>query len=153
MRHLIAGASGIVVGACVGTSLFCATFFTKKYDSYNLDPLGRAGAFAAHLARYVRAAEFVIGLSTGSIVLLVGSSAFHAQGGHLPWFYASPLILLAYCVLYGVAFMVSLIYGYEEVEHGNPHTALIYALNQTFGFGSLLCFCIGYFWLILTVTI
>jgi|ERR1035437_439176 hypothetical protein len=152
MPHVVAGLSGIVVGALFGAAMFCAMYFTKKYDSYNLDPQSRAGAFAPHLARYLRAAEFTIGLATGSIVLLVGSSALHSQGGHLPWFYASPLILLAYCVLYGVAFMVSLIYGYEEVEHGNPHTDLAYALNQTFGFSSLACFCVGYFWLVVTVT-
>ena len=74
------------------------------------------------LGRYLRAAEFIIGLATGSIVLLVGSSALHGNGEHLPWFYASPLLLLGLCVLYGVFFMVWLIYGYEMYQHDNVHT-------------------------------
>ena len=51
---------------------------------FNLDPQNRPGAFEPFLAKYVRASEYVIGLATGSIVLLVGSSALHAQSGRLP---------------------------------------------------------------------
>jgi hypothetical protein len=84
------------------------------------------------------ASEYIIGLATGSIVLLVGSSALHGQSGRLPWFYASPLLLLAFCVIYGVAFMVWLIYNYEERQHGNPHTRFAYAFSLTLGFFSRL---------------
>ena len=118
---------------------------------FNLDPQNRPGAFEPFLAKYVRASEYVIGLATGSIVLLVGSSALHAQSGRLPWFYASPLLLLAFCVIYGVGFMVWLIYNYEEHQHGNPHTRFAYALSLSLGFSSLACFCVGYVWLIIRV--
>jgi L-malate glycosyltransferase len=37
-------------------------------------------SISALLARYIRLAEYVIGAATGSIVLIVGSSAFHGQG-------------------------------------------------------------------------
>ncbi len=72
--------------------------------------------------------------------------------GRLPWFYASPLLILAGSVLAGVLFMVFLTQQYEMVQHGNPHTAKAYALIETFGFTSLLLFVIGYFWLIVVVT-
>jgi hypothetical protein len=52
--------------------------------------------------------------STGSIVLLVGSSAFHGQGGRLPWFFASPLLLLSASVLFGLLFMAWMILNYED---------------------------------------
>jgi hypothetical protein len=74
------------------------------------------------LQKYLHLAEFMIGLATGSIVLLIGSSIFHGKDGHLPSFYASPLLILAASVLLGLAFMALLILNYEEVKHGNPHT-------------------------------
>lgn len=48
--------------------------------------------------------------------------------------------------------MVALILGYEDVQHGNPHTPEAYALNETLGFSSLVLFVIGYIWLIFAVT-
>jgi hypothetical protein len=82
----------------------------------------------------------------------VGSSALHGQGGHLPWFYASPLIILSACVLCGLSFMACLILNAEENAHGNPHTALRYATSEATGFSCLFLFFVGYFWLILAVT-
>ena len=70
----------------------------------------------------------------------------------MPWFYASPLLILAGSVLAGIAFMVFLILNYEMVQHGNPHTAKAYALIETLGFSSLCLFVIGYVWLIVSVT-
>jgi hypothetical protein len=142
----------VIVGPVVVGAVFAACYFTKEHAAYNLDPLAKPGAFEPLLSKYIRAAEFVIGLATGSIVLLVGSSALHAQGGRLPWFYASPLLLLAWCVVLGVAFIVWLIHSYEEYQHGNPHTKLIYTISETLGFGSLSCFCLGYVVLIFIVT-
>jgi hypothetical protein len=120
--------------------------------AYNLDPKAKENAFEPFLQKYIRAAEFVIGLATGSIVLLVGSSALHAQGGHVPWFYASPLLLLGWSVIFGVAFIVWLIRSYEEYQHGNPHTKQIYTISETLGFGSVVCFCLGYILLVFLVT-
>jgi hypothetical protein len=94
----------------------------------------------------------MIGAATGSIVLIIGSSAFHGQGGRLPWFYASPLLLIAASVVYGICFMACQILTYEEVLHGNPHTAWQYALNEALGFSSLLCFMVGYIWIVLSST-
>jgi hypothetical protein len=102
--------------------------------------------------RYLRLAEFMIGAASGSIVLIVGTSALHGQGGKLAWFYASPLLLIAASVVYGVGFMACRILTYEEVLHGNPHTANNYALNETLGFSSLICFVAGYIWLVVAAT-
>jgi hypothetical protein len=102
--------------------------------------------------RYIRLAEFMIGAATGSIVLIIGSSAFHGQGGRLPWFYASPLVLIAARVVYGICFMACQILIHEEVLHGNPHSAAQYALNQTLGFSSLICFIDGSLWLVFSAT-
>ena len=86
------------------------------------------------------------------LLSLIGSSVLRGTNGHLAWFYASPLLVLAGCVLTGIAFMVSLVHGYENYQHGNPHTAKYYALNETLGFGSLGLFVIGYIWLIVVAT-
>lgn len=150
--HPFPGFSGVSLGFLTFVGIYLLAYFTKEFDSYNLDAKAKPGAFDPFLARYLRAAEFVIGLATGSIVLLVGSSALHGNGGHLPWFYASPLLLLGICVLYGVFFMVWLIYGYEMYQHANPHTKAKYALSEALGFSALLCFALGYIWLIIAVT-
>jgi hypothetical protein len=152
MIHFIPGFTGLMLGLLIFFGIGTISYLTKKYETYNLDPMNKPGAFDPFLTRYIRAAEFIIGLATGSIVLLVGSSALHGQGGHLPWFYASPLLLLAFCVIYGIAFMIWLIFHYEDHQHGNPHTRFAYALSETLGFSSLLCFCSGYIWLIFRVT-
>lgn len=124
----------------------------KKIPSYNLDPKGEKGAFEPLLQKYLRLAEFTIGLATGSIVLLVGSSVLHGKDGRLPPFYRPPLVLLAGSVLWGLVFMVSLILSYEDWQHGNPHTAGAYARIESLGFTALLLFFVGYLWLIVVVT-
>jgi len=116
MWHPFAGFSGTVLGALIFVGLYLLLYFTKEFEVYNLDPKDKPGAFEPFLARYLRASEFVIGLATGSIVLLIGSSALHGQSGHLPWVYASPLLLLSWCVLYGVVFMVWLILHYKAIS-------------------------------------
>jgi len=152
MLHPPPGTSGVVTSVGVFLAISLLAYLTRGPGPFNLDPQNKPGAFEPFLAKYVRAGEYVIGLATGSIVLLVGSSALHGQSGRLPWFYASPLLLLAFCVIYAVGFMVWLIYNYENHQHGNPHTRLRYSLSLSLGFSALACFCVGYVWLILRVT-
>ena len=142
----------MILGIVILLGIGAASYFTKEFESYNLDPRARPGAFEPFLLKYIRVSEFIIGLATGSIVLLVGSSALHGQGGRLPWFYRSPLLLLAWSVVYGVGFMVWLIFHYEEYQHDNPHTRLAYTISENLGFSSLVCFGLGYIWLIFQVT-
>jgi hypothetical protein len=125
---------------------------TKKYPAYNLGPGGDPHDYEPIMNRYIRLAEFMIGAASGSIVLIVGTSALRGQGGKLAWFYASPLLLIAASVVYGVGFMACQILTYEEVLHGNPHTANNCALNETLGFSSLICFVVGYIWLVFATT-
>ena len=152
MFHPFPGFSGVVLGAAIFVVIFLFSYYTKKFQAYNFDPQGKPGAFEPFMTRYLRLAEFIIGLATGSIVLLVGSSALHGQSGHLPWIYASPLLLLSWCVLFAIIFMVWLILHYEGHLHGDTHTRLAYSLNETFGFSAVLCFALGYTWLIIAVT-
>src|SRR5438477_11278744 len=155
MPHLFPGFSGIAVG--LGTfALVCVVVClrTGKFSSFDFDPLGEKGEFEKLLAIYIRAAEFIIGLASGSIVLLVGSSAFRA-GGRLPWSFASPLFVLGICIMYGILFMVFETFDYEAYRHDPTRTSykrFKYIRNQTLGFAALLCFCIGYSWLIVLVT-
>jgi len=151
MPHPFPGFSGLAVAVGLLTLIWIVSYKTKEHQSFNLDPQGVPGAFEPLLAKYIRASEFLVGLATSSIVLLVGSSAFRSTG-HLPWTYASPLVLLAFCVLYGVLFMTLLIFNYENVQHGNPHTRFEYSRSEALGFSSLSCFCLGYLWLVLVVT-
>ncbi len=151
--RLPSGFSGIITSLVVPVLLWCVFYSQrKKIRAYNLDPQGRPGAFEPLLQKYLHLAEFTIGLATGSIVLIVGASFLHGKDGRLPWFYANPLLTLAGSVLAGIVFMAFLILSYEEVQHGNPHTAFAYAAIQTAGFTSLLLFIVGYVWLIVAVT-
>jgi hypothetical protein len=150
---MFAGFWGIVTAVGVPVVIGAICYATRrKTPAYNLDPLGKPGAFEPLLQKYLRLGEFTIGLATGSVVLLVGSSVLHGKDGHLPSFYASPLLILAASVLLALAFMAYLILSYENVQHGNPHTAKAYSLSETLGFSSLLLFCVGYVWLIIEVT-
>jgi hypothetical protein len=152
MCHPFAGFTGVVLGPMILGSIVSVLYRSKKFKVYDLDPKGKPGAFEPLLAKYIRAAEFVIGLASGSIVLLVGSSFLHKPRGHLPWIFASPLLLLGWSVVCGVFFIVWLIFSYEEYQHGNPHTDKVYTISETLGFGSLACFCLGYVLLIFLIT-
>ncbi|SRR5712692_5001898 len=151
MVHLFPGFSGLAFGLAICPTLWIVSYCLKKHKAYNLDPQGIPGAFAPHLANYIRATEYMLTLATASIVLLAGSSALHPNG-HLPWFFASPLVLLAFSVVYGILFMVLLILNYEQVQHGNPHTAFEYSRSEALGFSALLCFCLGYLLLVFLIT-
>jgi hypothetical protein len=116
---------------------------TSAEGPFTFEPKGQPGSFEPRLANYVRAVEYLLGLATGTIVLLVGSAALHPNG-KLPWVFASPLIVLAFCVVYGILFMALMIYNYEEFLHHNNYTRARYVRSQALGFSALTCFCFGY---------
>lgn len=147
------GISGIVVtlGIAIVVGLVVA-IRSRMYPAFAFGPPGQPGAFEPVLARYLRLAEFTIGLATGSIVLLVGSSTLRGNAGHLPWYYASPLLLLAGCVLFGVGFMLWIQFRYQQFQFGVPYRRYAYCITKTLGFSSALSFCTGYIWLIVAVT-
>jgi hypothetical protein len=149
---MLPGTIGAVVAVLLFASIASVSRAMKKLSVYNLEPGGKAGAFEPLLVKYIRLAEFVIGLATGSIVLLVGSTVLHEKGGHLPAFYANPLVIIAFSAIYGVGFMAWMIYIHEQNQHGNPHTRFQYVLSESLGLSALLCFMSGYLWLIIAVT-
>ena len=153
MRYVPPGTAGFCVGLCL---LLLVTYIadkrTPQSQTFTFEHHGIPGAFEPRLANYVRAVEYLLGLATGSIVLLIGSSALHPTG-KLPWVLASPLIVLSFCVVYGVLFMVLLIFSYEEFLHHNNYTRARYVTNQGLGFSALVCFCLGYLWLVCSVSL
>jgi hypothetical protein len=120
MCHPFPGFTGLVTAILILVIAGLAALFGKEPDSYNIDPRGVEGTFEPILARYLRIAEFIVGLDTGSIVLIVGSAALHGQSGRLPWVYASPLLLLSSSVIYGVIFMACLIMNDENAPRTPP---------------------------------
>jgi hypothetical protein len=150
--NCFAGERAVITGSLIPPALWCVAFYTKKDVNFYLDANGKEGAFEPFLAKYLKLAEIMIGLATGSIVLLVGSSALHGEPGHVPKSYASPLFLLAFTVLYGLLFSVWMTFHYEMYQHDQKHPRWAYALSETLGFSGISCFVIGYVWLIVRAT-
>ncbi|MBI3663397.1 MAG: hypothetical protein HY234_10155 [Acidobacteria bacterium] len=139
------GVPGLLVGLAIFLFLWLRASLSVKGETFLFEPRG-PGSFEPLLQRYTLLAQFIIGLATGSIVLLAGSSVFKS-GGRLPWQYASPLVLLSLSVIYGVCFMGLLLYNYESFLHNQIYTRVAYTRNTALGFSSLFCFAIGYLWL------
>jgi hypothetical protein len=153
MRYIPPGSSGL----CVSLVLLWLIWYvagkqTPQDGQFTFEPRNEPNSFEPRLANYIRAVEFMLGLATGSIVLIAGSSALHSAGT-IPWQFASPLVILAFCVLYGLLFMVLLIFNYEEFLHHSNYTRSRYIRNKALGFSSLTCFCLGYLWLVFAVGI
>lgn len=147
--HLRPGTSGLLVGVGIFLLIWIIAHWRTPEGSYHFDAHGQKGSFEKLLSLYLRVAEVIVGLASGSIVLLVGSSAFRTSG-RLPWVFASPLFILAFCVLYGILFMLFEILNYEGYRHqgAQSYTRFRYARNQALGISTLLCFVIGYFALV-----
>lgn len=153
MDKIPAGFSGFFLSLIIFLVLWASLYRARrKIVAYNLDPKGIEGAFEPLLAKYLRLAEVLVSLATGSIVLIVGSTALRSGNTKLPWVFASPLILLAFSAIYGIAFMAWLTLSYEEYQQGNKHTGFVYSLSETLGYSSIVCFFFGYLGLIWMVT-
>ena len=151
---LFDGFFGIAVGLAMLGITWLAIHLRTKGKAFEFDAEGEKGAFEKLLTTYLDLAKFVLGLAAGSIVLLVGSSAFRANG-RLPSAFASPLFLLGLSIVYGILFMTFLIFNYEHYRHhpgSSSYSRFQYVRNQALGFAALFCFCVGYAWLIVAVT-
>jgi heme/copper-type cytochrome/quinol oxidase subunit 3 len=147
------GLWGIVVGVGVFLALWLLAWLVLKGDTFVMDAKGKEGAFESRLSNYLDIAKFVLGLASGSVVLLIGSTTFHDGGIRLPQSYASPLFLPVLSIVWGLLFMVLETLDYEAYQHkSKPYTRGKYARNNALGFGCLLCFCGGYVWLIVIAT-
>jgi hypothetical protein len=74
------GFYGIVVGVGVLTFIWLVVWLRTQGEAFHFDARGETGAFEKLLANYLDIEKFMIGLASGSIVLLVGSAAFHSAG-------------------------------------------------------------------------
>jgi hypothetical protein len=148
-------------GVATGVGLFAAIWVTIAVATRSapvvFDPGGRFGEFGKTLLpMYLDIAKFVLGLAAGSIVLLVGSLNFNQQHARTLKTFASPLFRVAMSIIYGVLFMILLVFNYEYHLH-RPHdpksySRFKYTRNQSLGFSALACFCISYLWLIAAAT-
>jgi hypothetical protein len=146
--HLRPGIPGLLLGLAFFVGLWVFTyshFKNKELNSFNFEPGGK-GTFSPLLEKYLWLSQFVIGLASGSIVLLAGTSIFKSSG-KLPWEYTSPIVLLALSVVYGLCFLAFLFRDYESFLHGFEYAAVAYSRNLALGFSSLFSFAIGYLWL------
>lgn len=121
------------------------------------DPGGIPGEFGKRLLpMYLDIAKFVLGLAAGSIILLVGSLNITQSNARPLKSFASPLFMVAMSIIYGVLFMILLVFNYERhLHHPNDsrsYTRFEYTRNQSLGFSALACFCISYVWLIVAAT-
>jgi len=145
------GSYGIIVGISLLGLAWLIAWLRIKGESFHFDIHGEKGSFAPLLSSYLDIAKFVLGLASGSIVLLAGSATLRTTS-HVVSYFASPLFLLALSILYGVFFMATMIVNYEGYRHSTqPYTRLKYVTNLALGFSCLLCFSVGYLWLVLNV--
>jgi hypothetical protein len=119
---------------------------TAKHPAFTFEQ--NAGDFDKLLPIFLDIVKVVLSLAAGGIVLVISSTALSATR-KLPPAYGDPLAILAGSVLYGIVFMTLLTVSYEAFKH-NPNSYLraYYVRNQAFGFSGLVCFCVGYIWLI-----
>jgi hypothetical protein len=110
------GFFGIATGLAVWVLTWVVAYWRTVGTSFDFDAQGEKGAFEKLLAVYVDLTKFILGLAAGGIVLLVGSSAFRSNG-RLPESFASPLFLLALSIIYGILFMMFLVFNYEHYRH------------------------------------
>jgi hypothetical protein len=104
---------------------------------------------------YLDIAKFVLDLAAGSIVLLVGSLNINQSNARPLRSFASPLFLVAMSTIYGVLFMILLVFNYERHLHdpdSRSYTRFKYTRNQSLGFSALACFCVSYIWLVVAAT-
>jgi len=148
------GFYGALIGLFSFPVLWWIIYALIPKGPFDMDTDGEKGTFIPLLTMYVDITKFVIGLASTSIALLVGSSIYHTSGtsGSLLLSFVSPLFLLAFSIIWGVCFMPFIALDYEAYRHNEkPYTRAKYSRNQALGFSSLICFALGYIYLILII--
>ncbi|MBA3031350.1 MAG: hypothetical protein FP814_11790 [Desulfobacterium sp.] len=155
MWNTFNGFCGILVAIASFLFIWLLVWLSKRSEDgpFTFDAPGKPGSFEKLLQIYIDILKYVLGLASGSIILLIGSSSFR-KSGYLPSAFASPLVLLTASIFFGLLVMLLLTMGYETYQHNtHPYTKIMYTRNIALGLSSLFCFCIGYAWLIFIVTI
>jgi len=148
---MLTGTSGLIAAATVFIVAWTISYKTTPRGSFEMEPRG-PGSFEPHFSNYVSTTKLIISLAAGSIILMVSYLEVLAkQGADRVSFtrmaVASPLVLLACSIVFGVLFMGMLARSYEGFIHGQPYTRLSYSLNVALGFSTLISFSLGYLWL------
>ena len=138
----VAGVTGALAATAVFAFFYVVTCFSVPKGNYTFEHRG-PGSFEPTLKRYTHLVEFIVGLASGSIVLLGGSSVWQS-GGRLPSKFGSPLVLLAASVVLLVLFLACTTFFYEDWLHNQRQTHHRYRLSVALGFAGLLCFAVGY---------
>ena len=147
---LIPGVPGILVSLAVFLIVVVLVCLRTPAGPFDFDP-----DFDKQLTAYLDIAKFVLGIASGSIVLIVSASTLRANSPgpgaapqKLPFAYASPMAILVMTIVYGVIFMAFIALDFEAFKADNKsYSRPKYVLNQTLAFSSLSCFCLGYAWL------
>src|ERR1700691_1334154 len=132
---LFPGSPGVATAMGLFAFVWLIIFFTSKGKPVVFDPGGKHGEFGKGLLpMYLDIAKFVLGLAAGSIVLLVGSLNLNQSNARPLRAYASPLFLVAMSIIYGVLFMILLVFNYEQHLHhpeSRSYTRFKYTRNQS----------------------
>jgi hypothetical protein len=139
----VAGIKGGLTAAAIFIFFYCVALIFVQRGTYTFEHRG-PGSFEPTLRRYTRLVEFIVGLASGSIVLLAGSSVWQSPSGRLPQKFGSPLVLLAASVVFLVLFLACTTFFYEDWLHHRNQTHHKYRLSVALGFSGLLCFAVGY---------
>lgn len=147
------GFYGIASGAVIFLVLwaFCYCSLKSGPSECEMDPKGEKGAFLPIFDIYKDIAKLVIGLASATIAALIGAAILHEKPGAELFSnsFASPLYLLALCILCGVFFLAFLARDYEAYRHGTKeYTRSKYSINLSLSYSCLSCFGAGYFGLI-----
>jgi hypothetical protein len=141
------GIPGIAVGVGVFIALFVIVWLRLEDASYQFSK-----EFDKLLQIYLDITKFILTMAGGGIVLVVSATIFRSNEPvqPLPPHYASPLAVLALTILYGVLFMVFEARDYEISKRSKDlYTRWPYARNQALGYSAIICFCLGYGWLVI----
>jgi hypothetical protein len=131
-----------------GNSFYFDAQDFSHYESDSGDPLrvqsrvlpvsAKQGTFEPFLDKYIGVTKLLITVAAASIAF--GSS----QGSTNRIFIAK--IILAFAILYGVAFSALLVFFYEQyAQNVHSYRPILYSLIQALGFSCLICFISGYF--------
>jgi hypothetical protein len=150
------GLPGIATALGLFAVIWLTVSLTTGKNPAVFDPGGKHGEFGKGLLpMYLDIAKFVLGLAAGSIVLLVGSLNLNQSNARPLRSFASPLFMVAMSIIYGVLFMILLVFNYEQHLHhpeSRSYTRFKYTRNQSLGFSALACFCVSYIWLVFAAT-
>ena len=149
------GFPGIATGTLLVCVVWLIAYLSLEKGPFNMDFPGEVGSFLKMLKIYCDIAKVVIGFASATIAALIGTSILNSNGaaGSLLKPLASPLFVLAFCILWGVCFMAFETTDYEAYRHRQiQYTRFRYSRNLALGYSCLLCFTVGYLWLIVVVT-